>query len=181
MQVECEGATVHAEVDGNPKGAPLLLWNGAGCTLRMWDHVVPRLADRYRVIRFDVRGSGESTPAADPAQYTLGQYAEDANRILDRLQVAQTRLWSMAWGSRAGLAYCALHPARVHSAMLSDASIGPPPTWSHSWRDRGGRSKGSWRRACPASRCPTAGAVTGRPTPSPSRWLPRESSIYAKP
>jgi pimeloyl-ACP methyl ester carboxylesterase len=34
-------------------------------------------------------------------------------------------VWSIAWGSRAALAYSALHPARVVSLMLSDASIGP--------------------------------------------------------
>lgn len=125
MQIDSDGTSLHVEVDGDPRGAPLLLWNGAGCTLRMWDLVVPRLAERHRLIRFDVRGTGESAPASDASQYTFEQYADDANRILDRLGVERTHVWSIAWGSRAALAYSALHPARVVSLMLSDASIGP--------------------------------------------------------
>jgi 3-oxoadipate enol-lactonase len=125
MQIDADGATLHVAVDGDPRGAPLLLWNGAGCTLRMWDLVVPKLADRHRLIRFDVRGTGESTPAADAARYTFEQYADDANRVLDHLGIERTHVWSIAWGSRAALAYCALHPNRVVSFMLSDASIGP--------------------------------------------------------
>ncbi len=125
MKIAVEGATLNYEIDG-PSGAPaVLFWNGAWCTLRMWDHVVERLKDRFLLIRFDVRGVGLSSPAANPdTQYTFEQYAADANSILDREGIKRCHVWSMAWGTRAAIAYCSLHPDRVVSAALYDASIG---------------------------------------------------------
>ena len=66
MKLELDGATLSVEVDG-PVDAPVILaWNGAMCTLRMWDLVVPMISDNFRMIRFDVRGIGESSAALDP-------------------------------------------------------------------------------------------------------------------
>jgi 3-oxoadipate enol-lactonase len=125
VELAVEGATLNLEVDGPADAPAVLLWHGAGCTLRMWDHVVGMLADRYRLVRFDVRGVGQSTPTADPdTEYTLERYAADADAILDHLDIDRVHVWSMAWGSRAALAYCALRASRVISAMLNDASIG---------------------------------------------------------
>ena len=125
MQLKVEGATLHYEVDGRHECPAVLLWHGAHCTLRMWDHVVSRLQDDFQLIRFDVRGVGKSTPAADPEkQYTFEQYSRDANDLLDACAVARCHVWAMAWGSRAALAYCSLFPERVLSASLFDASIG---------------------------------------------------------
>ena len=83
---------------------------------------MPKLLDRYRLIRFDVRGIGESTPSAS---YNFETYADDANRLLDSAGVTLCHVWSMAWGSRAAIAYCSLFPERVISAALFDASCGP--------------------------------------------------------
>jgi pimeloyl-ACP methyl ester carboxylesterase len=120
-----DGGGVHYERDGTPDGPAVLLWHGANCTLRMWDHVVERLRSSFDLIRFDVRGVGRSAPAANAStQYRLEQYAADANSILDACGVDRCHVWSMAWGSRAALAYCALNPSRVRTAALFDLSIG---------------------------------------------------------
>lgn len=125
IKVEVDGATLNVEVDGPAHGPNVLLWHGAGCTLRMWDFAVERLIDKFRFIRFDVRGMGLSSETEDPeTQYTFEQYADDANQILDACAAAQCHVWSMAWGSRAALAYCSLNPSRVLSAAFYDASIG---------------------------------------------------------
>ncbi len=47
------------------------------------------------------------------------------NRVLDQFGVERCHIWSMAWGSRAALAYCSLYPQRVISAALFDANTGP--------------------------------------------------------
>jgi 3-oxoadipate enol-lactonase len=123
-RVPVDGATLHVEVDG-PEGAPaLLLWNGARCTTHMWDAVVPRLADRFRVIRFDVRGTGQSTAAEGEEQYSFDRYAADAIALLERFGYEDSLVWSMAWGSRAALAYAGMHPERVRLLALYDASVG---------------------------------------------------------
>ena len=124
--ITVNGATLHAEADGAEDVPAVLLWSGARCTVRMWDRVVPRLTERFRAIRFDVRGTGSSSPAADSSQYALDVYAKDANRVLDAFGVAHCHIWGMAWGSRAALAYCLLHPERALSVALYDASIATP-------------------------------------------------------
>jgi pimeloyl-ACP methyl ester carboxylesterase len=94
----------------------------------MWDLVVPRLDDRLRVVRFDIRGTGQSSPGADPSQYTFERYAADADAILDRLGIDRAHVWAMAWGSRAALAFATLRPQRILRLALFDASIGAADT-----------------------------------------------------
>ena len=124
MIVDVPHGTIRAAVDGPADAPAVLMWNGAGCTLAMWDLVVERMAGRFRTVRFDIRGTGGSSPAPDATRYSLVQYADDANRVLDAAGVDRCRVWSMAWGSRAALAYVSLHPQRVISAAFYDASIG---------------------------------------------------------
>lgn len=125
MKFQVPGAVLNVEISG-PESAPaLLLWHGAGCTLHMWDMVVPRLEEQFRCVRFDVRGAGQSSETTDPdTQYTFEHYAQDANALLDSIGAEKCHVWSMAWGSRAALAYCSLYPQRVLSAAFFDASIG---------------------------------------------------------
>lgn len=127
MKIEVDGALLNAEADGPSDAPAVLLWHGANVTLRGWDLVVEMLRDRYRLVRFDVRGHGRSAPASDPErEYTFERYAADANGLLDHFGVARCHVWGFAWGARAALAYSALHPGRVVSAALYDASIVQP-------------------------------------------------------
>ena len=124
MEIEVSGALIHYEEDGSKESPAVLLWNGASCTLRMWDFVVKELKDEYRFIRFDVRGTGSSIyQDPDSNLFSLDQYNEDANRILEQLQIDKVIVWSMAWGSRAAIAYCSKNVGRVNNAVLHDASI----------------------------------------------------------
>ena len=123
MRIGVDGATLHLEVDGEEGNPALLVWPPGTCTVRTWDHLVPRLAQRFRVVRFDVRGCGESSPAADPeTQYTFEQYARDACDVLDHLGIDRCHVWSQSWGSRPAIVFCAFHPDRVMSAALYAAN-----------------------------------------------------------
>lgn len=125
MQIEAEGATLNYEISGDSSNPALVLWHGAGCTLRMWDTALKGLKDSFFCIAFDIRGAGQSqvnTKLSD--QFTFEQYSEDVNLILKELDVKKLHVWSMAWGTRAAIAYCSLNPEKVLSAVFSDASIG---------------------------------------------------------
>ena len=100
------------EYEGDPRRPTMLLWNGARCTLRQWDYVVHALKDFFHVIRFDVRGSGQSR-ASIQSDYSMQTYAKDAIHLLNHLGVSHCHVWSMAWGSRAAMAFCAFHIERV--------------------------------------------------------------------
>ena len=127
MNVDVQGATLHVEVDGPVSNPALLLWPPGRCTLRVWDHLVPRLVDRFRVVRVDIRGLGQSSPAADPdTQYTFEQYAKDACAVLDHLDIERCHVWSQSWGSRPAMVFCAFNPDRVMSAALYAANTDQP-------------------------------------------------------
>ena len=68
-----------------------------------------RVSDDFRLIRFDIRGTGKSHAYVGEAlEFSLEKYAEDAVLILDTLGVEKC-IWSMAWGSRAAIAFCSIH------------------------------------------------------------------------
>ena len=124
MEIEVNGCLIYYEDDGAKELPPVLLWNGANCTLRMWDFIVEKLKTDYRFIRFDVRGTGSSIyKNPDPSSFSLDQYSEDVNCILEQLQIEKLAIWSMAWGSRAAIAYCSKNAKRVKNAVFHDASI----------------------------------------------------------
>ena len=127
MQLNVNGASLRVEVDGSPQQPALLLWPPGRCTLRVWDHLVPLLTERFRVLRVDVRGFGESAPdaAAGEAQYHFEQYAADAGAVLDHFDIENCHVWSQSWGTRAAIVFCALTAHRVRSAALYAANTGP--------------------------------------------------------
>ena len=124
MEIELDKAKLYFEIQGNPDNPPLVLWHGAGCTLRMWDLVLEELKNFYFTIAFDVRGAGNSiNNDLNEDAYSFNKYSEDLNSILNYLNIDQVHLWSMAWGTRAAIAYSSLNPTKILSAVFSDASI----------------------------------------------------------
>lgn len=124
MELEVDKAKLNFETHGNPKNSPLVLWHGAGCTLRMWDKIISGLVSKFYVVTFDIRGAGKSLNLEDSEDvFSFEQYSEDLNHLLRHLKIEKFNLWSMAWGTRAALAYSFLNPDKILSAVFSDASI----------------------------------------------------------
>ena len=53
MKIEVEGASLEVKLTGDSNKPALMLWHGAGCTLKMWDHVIEYLKDRFLIISFE--------------------------------------------------------------------------------------------------------------------------------
>jgi sigma-B regulation protein RsbQ len=70
---------LNVRISGPADGQPMVFAHGFGCDQRMWRHVAPRFADRYRVITFDSMGAGGSDLGGyDPERYSsLDGYADD--------------------------------------------------------------------------------------------------------
>ena len=71
MELEVDQAKLNFETHGNPKNSPLVLWHGAGCTLRMWDNVISGLVGKFYVVTFDIRGAGKSLNLMTAKMYSL--------------------------------------------------------------------------------------------------------------
>lgn len=98
-------------------GPPVVLVHAGVADHRMWDAVVPALAERHTVIRYDLRGFGASPPPAGPFSET-----EDLRRLLSHLGHGRVRLIGASWGGRVAVDFTLAHPDRVHSLTL----LAPP-------------------------------------------------------
>ncbi|MGW4518736.1 alpha/beta fold hydrolase [Streptomyces sp. NPDC004393] len=114
----------HLSYDIAGDGPPVVLVHAGVADHRMWDAVVPTLAERHTVIRYDLRGFGESAPPTGPFRET-----DDLRRLLDHLGHERVRLVGASWGGRVAVDFTLTHPDRVHSlAML--AAPWPRYHWS---------------------------------------------------
>lgn len=112
------GHRLHVEQAGKPDGVPVLFLHGgpgAGCEpyhRRFFD------PDRYRVVLFDQRGCGQSTPHASLEANTTWDLVGDIERIRQQLNIEQWVLFGGSWGSTLALAYAQSHPQRVTGMVL---------------------------------------------------------------
>ncbi len=109
---------LHIEECGNPAGIPVLFVHGgpgAGCEnyhRRFYD------PERYRIILFDQRGCGRSTPHATLEGNTTQALVADMECIREHLGIGQWLLFGGSWGSTLSLVYAETHPERVLGLIL---------------------------------------------------------------
>jgi pimeloyl-ACP methyl ester carboxylesterase len=104
--------------DSGPRGAPaVVLIHGFGASLHSWEAWVPTLAQRFRVIRIDLPGSGLSLP--DPAaDYSDARTSQLLVALLQRLGVARASLIGHSIGGRIAWTFAAQHPEYVDRLVL---------------------------------------------------------------
>lgn len=138
-----DGNRVYWEVCGNPVGKPALVLHGgpgSGCTAwqrRLFD------PDVYRVVLFDQRGCGRSTPhASDPridlASNTTQHLVADIELLRQHLHIDRWLVLGGSWGSTLALAYAEMHPNRVTDMVLFGVTTGRRKEFD--WLFRGGVS-----------------------------------------
>jgi len=110
--------TLYYEQCGNPKGKPVVVLHGgpgAGCNDRMRRFHDPA---KYRIVLFDQRGSGRSTPHADLVDNTTWDLVADIERLRVTLGIERWQVFGGSWGSTLALAYAETHPQRVTELVL---------------------------------------------------------------
>ena len=83
--VDVNGTSIYYELSGLEDGPVLVFSNSLGTNLHMWDDQAATLAGRYRILRYDSRGHGQS--AAPDGAYTLDLLANDLVQLLDALGI----------------------------------------------------------------------------------------------
>lgn len=124
------GITLHYKVDGPAETPSLVFLNSLGTDLRMWDQIIPRFADRFRLIRLDKRGHGLSDAPSGP--YTLRDHTNDLAGLLDQLGVDTPILIGDSVGGMIALDYAITRPEKVKALVLCDtaAKIGTAEMWN---------------------------------------------------
>ena len=113
-----DGHTIFYEECGNPAGQPALLIHGgpgggANPTMRRFHD-----PSRYRIILFDQRGAGRSTPYASLEHNTTWHLVADMERLRRELGIDRWQLFGGSWGSTLAIAYAQTHPDRVTGMIL---------------------------------------------------------------
>lgn len=110
--------TLYWEESGNPRGIPVVFLHGGpgGGT----DPTHRRFFDprRYRIVLFDQRGCGRSTPHAELRENTTWDLVADIERLREFLGIDRWMLFGGSWGSTLALAYAETHPDRVTALVL---------------------------------------------------------------
>ena len=110
--------TLYVEQSGNPQGKPVVFVHGGpggGCDPKHRRFFDPA---RYRIVLFDQRGCGRSTPHASLEENTTWDLVDDMERIRTRLGIDRWMVFGGSWGSTLGLAYAEKHPERVTELVL---------------------------------------------------------------
>lgn len=110
--------TLYVEECGDPEGIPVVFLHGgpgAGCEKWHRSFFDP---ERYRIILFDQRGCGRSTPHASVENNTTWDLVADIERIRTHLDIDEWVVFGGSWGSTLGLAYAQKYPERVSGLIM---------------------------------------------------------------
>ncbi len=115
--MDVEGARLHVRVDGPDAGPALIMIHGFGSSLHTWDDWAAALSDRYRVVRFDLPGSGLSPP--DPTgRYDDARAFELLLGLMARLGIGEATIIGNSVGGRIAWSFASAHPDRVSRLVL---------------------------------------------------------------
>jgi pimeloyl-ACP methyl ester carboxylesterase len=105
------GVRLHYAEAGSPSAPPLILQHGWPQHWWMWRHLIPSVAERFRVIAPDLRGHGWSDkPAGD---YRKDELMRDVVALLDHLEIERVSYVGHDWGAYVGMLAALRHPDRI--------------------------------------------------------------------
>ena len=113
-----DGHTIYFEESGNPAGKPCVFVHGGpggGASPAARQFFNP---ERYRIVLFDQRGCGHSTPHASLEANTTWHLIADMEQLREELGIDQWLVFGGSWGSTLSLAYAQKHPERVTELVL---------------------------------------------------------------
>lgn len=110
--------TIYYEQCGNPDGKPVVFLHGGpgGGLVALYRRFFDPKA--YRIVLFDQRGSGQSTPNASLEDNTTWHLVEDIEKLREHLGIESWQVFGGSWGSTLALAYAQTHPQRVRQLVL---------------------------------------------------------------
>lgn len=110
--------TLYYEQSGNPEGQPVVFLHGGpgGGTVPEYRRFFD--PEAYRIVLFDQRGSGKSTPHASLEDNTTWHLVADIETLRKHLGIESWQVFGGSWGSTLSLAYAQTHPERVRQLVL---------------------------------------------------------------
>src|SRR3989440_5710104 len=127
--VDAGGTRLFHRFDGRSDKPVLVLSNSLGCDLAMWDPQIAAFAERFRLLRYDSRGHGQS--AVPPGPYRIEDLGRDLLALLDALGLSRVHYCGLSKGGMVGMWLGVNAPDRIERLVLCNTSayLGPPELW----------------------------------------------------
>jgi proline iminopeptidase len=113
-----QGHKIYFEESGSPKGIPVVFLHGGPGSCVNVSHRSFFNPEKYRIILFDQRGCGKSTPHASLEHNTTWDLVADIERLRAFLKIDSWVVFGGSWGSTLSLAYAITHPTPVRALIL---------------------------------------------------------------
>jgi 3-oxoadipate enol-lactonase len=142
MIIEANGIKINYQLSGK-KGAPVAaLSHSLASSLAMWNPQMDALNPHFQVLRYDLRGHGNSD--VTPGPYTLELLAKDVIRLLDTLNIDRVHFVGLSIGGMIGQSLALNYANRLRSLVLCDTASVMPAEAQPIWQERinKARSKG---------------------------------------
>jgi 3-oxoadipate enol-lactonase len=129
-QIALGDLNLRYELSGAADGPVAVFSNSLGANFRMWDPQAAAFAGRFRLLRYDTRGHGES--AVTPGPYSVEQLGRDVLRLLDALGLDRVHFCGLSLGGMIGMWLGVNAAHRLHSLVLANtaARIGTVDGWN---------------------------------------------------
>jgi len=109
---------IYYEQCGNPKGKPVVFLHGGPGGGLVPEYRQFHDPNAYRIVLFDQRGSGQSTPNASLEENTTWDLVADIEKLREHLGINKWQVFGGSWGSTLSLAYAETHPNRATELVL---------------------------------------------------------------
>ena len=161
MKSTVNGIAINYELSGAADGPAVVLHHPLATNLSCWDELTAALEEKYRVLRLDARGHGQSDAPA--GAYTFETLAKDVVDLMTACGIEKASFLGLSMGGMVGQYLGLLHPERFKCLLLVSTSSRISPESLSLLRDVVGVSHNRhWARACGAE-ANAAAAAAARP------------------
>jgi 3-oxoadipate enol-lactonase len=134
MKTKANGININYQVDG-PEGAPWIVFsNSLATSIAMWDEQAAALKDKFRVLRYDQRGHGQSE--VPDGHYAFDTLLADALGLMDALSIRKAHFAGLSMGGATALGLAERHPDRFDRIIVCDSPCQSTPQSSQQWQER---------------------------------------------
>jgi 3-oxoadipate enol-lactonase len=121
---------LHYSFTGSASAPALILSNSLGTTFSMWEAQAPAFEKQFRLLRYDMRGHGQSS--APPPPYAVPDLARDILALADSLAITRFHFCGLSIGGMIGMSLALEAPERLDKLILCNtaAKIGTPEFWN---------------------------------------------------
>jgi 3-oxoadipate enol-lactonase len=134
MQVNLNGIETRYVLSNEGGGPWLTFIHQLGGDLSIWDQLAGYFRDDYTVLRYDVRGHGDSAAASEP--FSIGDLSDDLATLLDALGAPTTHVVGLSLGGMIAQQFALAYPSRVDTLTIADSTGGTPPENRALWNQR---------------------------------------------